>query len=349
MLVPIVTERTTLADVAAHVGVSVMTVSRVVNERSGVGPETRERVQAAIAALGYRPNIVARGLKAERSRTIGLLLPDVTNPYFPEIVRGAEDVAIQRGYILLLTNVIEDVEREVAAFEAFEDRRVEGVIACSPRLDDDRLDAHLRRHPAAVVVNRRTRPDAAGSVRIDHEYGARMLARHVAAIGCRHGALLAGPADSHAGRERLLGFEQEARERGLELPPHRIVHGPPSVEGGARVARELLLRDPDVDALIGFNDLVAAGALQAAAEAGRTVPDDLVVTGYDDIVFARMFTPALTTVHAPTYDLGRQAAIMLFDRLQGRGRGVDIVLQPELVLRASSARPGPGTSERTPP
>ncbi|MDF1522376.1 MAG: LacI family DNA-binding transcriptional regulator, partial [Trueperaceae bacterium] len=246
------TARTTLADVATHVGVSVMTVSRVVNDRPGVGQGTRERVRAAVAALGYRPNIVARGLKVERSRTIGLLVPDVTNPYFPEIVRGAEDVAIRRGYILLLTNVIEDVDREVAALEAFEDRRVEGVIACSPRLDDERLDALLRRHPAAVVVNRRTRPDAAGSVRIDHEHGARMLLRHLAAIGCRRLAVLAGPSDSHAGRERLLGFDREARERGLELVPDLVVHGPPTVEGGTRIARELLERDPSIDALVGF-------------------------------------------------------------------------------------------------
>jgi LacI family transcriptional regulator len=266
------------------------------------------------------------------------LVPDVTNPYFPEIVRGAEDVAIRRGYILLLTNVIEDVDREVAAFEAFEDRRVEGVIACSPRLDDERLDALLRRHPAAVLVNRRSRPDAAGSVRIDHEHGARMLMRHLAGIGCRRLAVLAGPHDSHAGRERSLGLTLEARERGVDLPAERMFAGAPTVEAGNRQARELLTCDPTIDGLVCFNDLVAAGALQAAAELGRVVPDDLVVTGYDDILFARMFTPPLTTVHAPTYDLGRLAATMLFDRMQGRGRGVDIVLQPELVLRASTAR-----------
>jgi LacI family transcriptional regulator len=138
----------TLADVAERAGVSVMTVSRVVNDRPGVGEGTRERVRNAIAALGYRPNIVARGLKAHRSRTIGLIVPDVTNPYFPEIVRGAEDVAIAHGFTLLLTNVIEDVEREVAALEAFEDRRVDGVIACSPRLDTERLEDLLERHHA---------------------------------------------------------------------------------------------------------------------------------------------------------------------------------------------------------
>jgi LacI family transcriptional regulator len=342
------TARTTLADVASRVGVSVMTVSRVVNERPGVGSETRERVRAAIAELGYRPNIVARGLKVERSRTIGLLVPDVTNPYFPEIVRGAEDVAIRRGYILLLTNVIEDVDREVAAFEAFEDRRVEGVIACSPRLDDERLDALLRRHPprwsstAAAAPTPPVRcasttstapacccatspPSAAAASRCSPA----RPTRTPAASGC----------SASATRPRSAVSRSRRRASSTDRRPWRGARGSPaSCSKG----------DPSIDALVCFNDLVAAGALQAAAEAGRSVPDDLVVTGYDDILFARMFTPPLTTVHAPTYDLGRQAATMLFDRLQGRGRGVDIVLQPELVLRASSARPPAPADERKP-
>jgi LacI family transcriptional regulator len=331
------TDRITLADVARRAGVSVMTVSRVVNARPGVGTTTRSLVQAVISELGYRPNAMARGLKAQRSGTIGLLVPDITNPYFPEIVRGAEDVADQHGYTLLLTNVVEDVDREVAALETFEERQVDGVIACSPRLESDRLDALLRRHRAAVIVNRRSHPDVAGSVRIDHELGARMAIRHLVAVGCRSLAVIAGPSHSHAGVERLLGIDREVRDAGLDMPPECIVSGAPTIEGGARAARDLLRSYPAVDALVCFNDLVAAGALQAAAERGLRVPDDLCVVGYDDIMFARMFTPALTTVRAPTYDLGRHAAIMLLDRMEGRGRGVDIVLQPELVVRQTTA------------
>jgi LacI family transcriptional regulator len=329
-------DRVTLADVAERAGVSVMTVSRVVNDRPGVGEGTRERVRNAIAALGYRPNIVARGLKARRSRTIGLIVPDVTNPYFPEIVRGAEDVAIAHGFTLLLTNVIEDVEREVAALEAFEDRRVDGVIACSPRLDTERLEDLLERHHAVVVVNRRSRPDIAGSVRIDHEQGMRQLIHHLLATGCRRLGVLAGPVHSYAARERMLGIDREIREHGLELPAERVMVSAPTVEGGELAARALLGRGGAVDALVCFNDLVAAGALIALAELGVAVPDDVAVVGYDDIPFARMFTPPLTTIRAATYDLGRHAMQLLLERMAGRGRGVDIVLQPELVVRAST-------------
>jgi len=331
-------EKVTLADVAELAGVSVMTVSRVVNDRAGVGAATRDRVRRAVEALGYRPNIVARGLKAHRSGTIGLLLPDVTNPYFPMIVRGAEDVAIAHGFTLLLTNVIEDVEREVAALEAFEDRRVDGVIACSPRLPAARLDALLGRHHAAVIVNRRSTPGVAGSVRMDHEQGMREAVRHLLAIGCRRLAVLSGPVDSYAGRERMLGIDRETREHGIDLPDARVVPGPPTVDGGMAAARTLLERDPAIDALVCFNDLVAAGALQTLAEAGLAVPGDVSVIGYDDIPFARMFTPALTTMRAATYDLGRHAMTMLLERMAGRGHGVDIVLQPELVVRASTRR-----------
>lgn len=329
-------ERITLADVAAKAGVSLMTVSRVVNERPGVGTDTRRRVREAIESLGYRPNIVARGLKASSSRSIGLMVPDVTNPYFPEIVRGAEDVAIEHGYTLLLTNVIEDAKRETLALQTFEDHMVDGVIACSPRLDNQELYPLLKRQRAVVLVNRRTDAKIAGSVRIDHELGARMLLRHLHQIGCRRPAFLAGPTHSHAGRERMLGIDREARELELEIPRSRVVPCAPTVEGGALAAAELLAREPTIDALLCFNDLVAAGAMQALAESGVRVPHDVAVTGYDDIVFARMFRPALTTIRAPTYELGQQAASMLLDRMQGRGHGIDIVLQPELIVRDST-------------
>ncbi len=343
----IATERITLADVAARAGVSLMTVSRVVNDRPGVGSETRERVREAIDALGYRPNIVARGLKAASSRSIGLMVPDVTNPYFPELVRGAEDVAIEHGYTLLLTNVIEDANRETLALRTFEDHMVDGVIACSPRLDNEDLYPLLKRHRAVVLVNRRTDPKIAGSVRIDHELGARLLVRHLHQLGCRTFGFLTGPPHSHAGRERMLGVDRETRELGIEFSHARTVPCAPTVEGGVEAAGELFEREPGIDALMCFNDLVAAGAMQALKERGRRVPEDVAVVGYDDIVFARMFTPALTTIKAPTYELGQQAAGMLLDRMQGRGHGIDIVLQPELMVRDSTVGFQPTSGGKT--
>ena len=332
--------KVTLADVAERAQVSVMTVSRVVNARSGVSQATRTRVRDAITDLGYRPNIVARGLKRHRSGTIGLIVPDVTNPYFPAIVRGAEDVASKHGYTLLLTNVVEDPQRESAALEAFEHRRVDGVIVCSPRLASPQLDALLRRHHAAVVVNRRTRPDVAGSVRLDHENGVQDAVAHVIAGGANRLAVLAGPPQAHAGRERLLGIDRATREWGIDLPDERIRHCPPTVEGGEAAAIALMAADPAIDTLLCFNDLVAAGALRGLATLGRRVPDDVSVVGCDDIPFASMFHPSLTTLRSATYAMGAHAADMLLERMAGRGRGVDIVIQPELIVRAST-RPVP--------
>jgi LacI family transcriptional regulator len=169
--------RVTPADVAAESGVSVMTVSRVVNDRPGIGPATRRQVREAIRRLGFWPNIVARGRKAARSHTLGLRVPDIPDPDFPDSVRGAEDVAFDADSTVLLNNVIEDVEREAAARLAFEDRRVEGVIARSPSLPEARLHELLRRHEAAEVINRHAPPDVAGSVRVDHERGGRRIVR----------------------------------------------------------------------------------------------------------------------------------------------------------------------------
>lgn len=343
-------DRVTLADVAAAASVSVMTVSRVVNGRPGVGESTRRRVRDAVETLGYRPNIVARGLKAARSRTLGLLVPDVTNPYFPEIVRGAEDVAFEAGYTLLLNNVIEDPEREERALQAFEDRRVDGVIACSPRLPEARLHAHLARHEAAVVINRRTPADVASSVRVDHVLGAQLAVRHLLTIGRERLALLAGPPDSHAGRERRAGVEAELARSGRSLEPDQVVAGAPTVDGGIEMATTILARHENLDGLVCFNDLVAAGAMQVLAEHGRRVPDDVAVIGYDDIPYARMFTPSLTTVRVPTYEVGVHAMRMLLARMDGGTRGVDIVFQPELVVRGSTRRDGrrtPATQERS--
>jgi LacI family transcriptional regulator len=337
-------EKVTLADVARRAGVSSMTVSRVVNDRGGVGERTRRLVHAAISELGYRPNIVARGLKASRSHTLGLLVTDITNPYFPEIVRGAEDIAFEAGYTVFLNNALEDVGREAKALQAFEDRRVDGVIACSPRLPDPELHALLRRHGAAVVTNRRVPPDVAGSIRVEHGHGARLAVEHLHSIGRRRLGVLAGPEQSHAGRERLQAVTAATTDLAIEIAPERIVAGEPTVEGGAAAAARLIDRGVEVDALVCFNDVIAAGALHELRRRGLRVPDDIALVGYDDIAFARMFTPPLTTLRVPTYDLGMHAMRVLLERMEGRHQMATILFQPELIVRASTAGSPEGSS-----
>lgn len=330
-------DKVTLADVAARAGVSTMTVSRVVNGHDGVGDPTRERVKRAIEELGYRPNIVARGLKEKRSRAIGLLVPDITNPYFPEIVRGTEDVALERGYTVFLNNAIEDMEREARALQAFEDRRVDGVITFSPRLPDDRLFDLLRRQGAAVVVNRVAPIDVAGSVRVDHRRGMQLAVEHLVRIGRTRVATILGPISSYSAEERRAGIGAAAAAAGISIPRSSLRHASPHIEGGARAAVELLEQADPFDGLLCFNDLTAAGAIRALEQAGRRVPEDVAVIGCDDIPFARMISPPLTTLRVDMASIGVQAVRMLFDRIDGIHRTVHVLIQPELVVRASTS------------
>lgn len=341
--------KVTIQDVARDARVSAMTVSRVVNGRSGVGERTRERVNETILRLGYRPNSLARGLKARASSTLGLVVPDITNPYFPEIVRGAEDIALQAGYGVFLSNTVEDIEREARSLRHMEERRVDGVIVVSPRTPEARLLTLLRAHPASVVVNREVPAKISGSVRLDNAGGMRQAIEHLTALGRTRFALLVGPASSYAATERLTAARAELRDRSLALSEQWVLRTAPTMREGAKAAMQLLrperrgaggstepaaYRGPD--ALLCHNDLVAAGALEACSALGIRVPEDLAVVGFDDIPFASMFTPSLTTLHVSKYELGATAMRMLLDRIHERTGPDAVMLQPTLVIRGSS-------------
>jgi LacI family transcriptional regulator len=323
-----------LADVARHAGVSIQTVSRVVNKLGETSARTRTRVLAAVAALDYRPNGIARGLRAKRSRTIGIVVPDITNPFFPEIVRGAEEAAGAAGYAIFLGNVVEDIGREASVLRVFEEQRVDGVIVCSSRQADAALIAALKRHAAAVVVNRMVPPDVAGVVRVDHARGARLAIEHLLAGGRRQLGFLNGLPESKGAQDRALGVDDAMRAHAPAIVHRRSA--PPSVDGGEQGTHALLAEHPEIDGLFCYNDLMAAGALRACAALGRRVPQDLAVIGCDDIQFAAMFNPALTTLRVDKFDIGHFAVRQLLDRIDGRTNQPNILFQPELVVRASA-------------
>ncbi len=291
---------------------------------------------AAVEELGYRPNGIARGLRAKRSRTIGIVVPDITNPFFPEIVRGAEEAAGAAGYAIFLGNVVEDIGREASVLRVFEEQRVDGVIVCSSRQPDEALIPALRRHAAAVVVNRMVPPDVAGVVRVDHARGARLAVDHLVKGGRRRVAFLNGLPESKGAQERALGFDDALRAHGIAADAVRRRSAAPSVDGGEQGARALLAADPAIDGLFCYNDLMAAGALRACAALGRRVPEDVAVIGCDDIQFAAMFNPALTTLRVDKFDIGHFAVRQLLDRIDGRTNQPNILFQPELVVRASA-------------
>ncbi|MGD8399202.1 MAG: LacI family DNA-binding transcriptional regulator, partial [Anaerolineae bacterium] len=198
--------RVTMADVACEAGVSIMTVSRVVNDKGEISPATRRRVLDVIERLDYRPSGIARGLATKRTGTLGLVVPDISNPFFSDVVRGVEAQAYARGYNVFLCNTEEDPQRELTILESLEEKRVDGLLLTSSRLDDGELQSALARFPAVVLINRRLATDGFGVVLVDDEAAARMATRHLLRSGHTAIGFLAGPRASRSGRQRLEGY-----------------------------------------------------------------------------------------------------------------------------------------------
>ncbi len=330
-------ERVTMADVAREAGVSLMTVSRVVNGKGDVSPDTRQRVQEIVERLGYRPSGIARGLATQRTRTLGLVIPDVANAFFASVARGVESQAYSGDYSVFLCNTNEDPQREVAVLLSLDEKRVDGVVLCSSRLGDEELRGLLNRHPAVVLVNRLLDGGDVGTVMVDDEYGGRLATQHLLQTGHRAIGFLAGPATSYSGRQRGKGYRDALAEAGAPYRTDWVQHCAPRVDGGQGAALALLTVQRELTALVCYNDLVAVGALQACAELGRRVPADLALVGYDDIPLAELVAPPLTTCRVPGDELGRKAVELLLGQIGGSGeQGERVVLRPELVVRTSA-------------
>lgn len=329
--------RVTMSDVAREAGVSLMTVSRAINAKGEINPQTRARVLRVAEEMGYRPSNIARGLATRRTHTLGLVIPDVANPFFSDVARGAEHVAYAAGYNVFLCNTDEDPQRESAVLQSLEEKRVDGIVLCSSRLDDGELRTVVDRHPAVVLVNRELENAGAGVVLVDDETGGRAVAQHLLQAGHKAVGLLAGPPASRSGHQRARGYRAALAAAGLPYRPDWVRDCSPVVESGQAVASALLAAHPELTALECYNDLVAVGALQACADLGRRVPDDVAVAGFDDIVLAALVTPPLTTCRVPRYELGAQAMRLLLEQIGGCPQGHrKIVLRPDLVVRASA-------------
>jgi LacI family transcriptional regulator len=329
--------RVTISDVAREAGVSMMTVSRVINDKGEISPSTRQHVMEVIEQLGYRPSSIARGLATQRTGTLGLVVPDIANPFFSEVARGAEDRASAASYNIFVCNTDESPQHELAVLEALEEKRVDGVVLCSSRLPDDSLCVALEHHPAAVLVNRRPALASAGAILLADEQGARAATGHLIQAGHTSVGFLAGPMTSYSGQQRSKGYRAALAAAGISYNPAWVRSCSAQVEGGQATVLTLLTDCPELTALFCYNDLVAVGALLACAELGRRVPDDLAVVGFDDIPMAALVTPALTTCRVPRHELGEQAMKLLLDRIDGCAVQCDeIVLQTELIVRASA-------------
>ncbi len=326
----------TLRDVAKLAAVHPGTVSRALNPetRRMVNQETALRVLEAAAQLGYRPNPIARGLKTNRSHTIGVLVPDLTNPLFPPIVRGIQDRLEAAGYTPLIANTDNDPDRERNDFEAMRARQVDGVITATARLDHGVLDEMAADGLPIVLVNRRLDDGPLSSATADDHEGARLAVKHLIELGHTRIAHLGGPQAVSTGRLRLEGYLDAMADAGLEPGP--VLTGNAFTEPeGARLAGELV--DEGATAIVAGTDLMALGVYDVLAERGLRCPDDLSVVGFNDMPFSERFNPPLTTIRIPHYEIGASAADLLLERLQdAQAPARHIVLAPELVVRSSS-------------
>ncbi|MBN1427160.1 MAG: LacI family DNA-binding transcriptional regulator [Anaerolineae bacterium] len=333
--------RVTMSDVAQKAGVSLMTVSRVINDKGEVSEETIERVQKVIQELGYRPSGIARSLAGGQTYTIGLIVPDIANPYFSGIAHGVAKVAYSEGFGVLLCDCEEKPERELAMLDVLEEKRVDGVVVAAPRSATDQLLPVLDRHPNAVIVNRlfdkSSISPAVGYVINDDKTGGYLITKCFLDRGHTVIGFLAGPQTSYGSQRRHLGYRFALEEHKLEYRPELILYCPPTVAGGREAARQLIQEHPEVSAIFCFNDLVAIGSLQCCHQLGFEVPNDIAIIGYDDIPMASWVTPALSTCRVTFEEMGSLATQLLINHISECSENCEnIVLAPELILRASA-------------
>jgi LacI family transcriptional regulator len=325
----------TIADVAARAGVSTATVSRVL---AGVGrarPETRARVLEAARALDYRPSEVARSLKRRSTQTLGLIITDIENPYFPQLVRSVEDAARAAGYSVLLCNAADDPERESAYLELLVDRRVDGLIIAASSLGA-RHREWLASPPIPVVLVNTDAPDVeVPAIMSDNELGGRLAMEHLLGLGHRRFGYLMPPPRNVDAPARLAGVRAALAAAGHPADALTVSDGDALVGGGERAVVELMARAPDTTAVVAYNDLMAIGALRALRRLGWRVPVDASVVGFDDVALAAYVDPPLTTITQRTDEMGRWAVAELTG--QGNGGGpAPIRLPVELQVRESS-------------
>ncbi|WP_330256742.1 LacI family transcriptional regulator [Nocardia sp. NBC_00565] len=334
----------TLRDVASAAGVHTATASRALNPnaRALVHPDTARRVLRAAESLGYRPNPIVRSLKTTKSGTIGLVIPDLTNPLFPPIVRGIEDVLAPAGYSTLIVDTNDRPDREQAQIASLRSRRADGLIIATALLDHPLLRELGEQGVATVLVNRRTDGLDVGSVSANDAAGIGLAVEHLVDLGHRRIIHLAGPQTTSTGVDRLRAFRTAVREHGLDDSCRIVLCDRWTEDAGARALRTALDSGAPFTAVVAGSDLIALGCYEVFAEREITCPTDINVVGFNGIPFLDKLCPPLTTINIPHHDIGREAARMLLESIAEPNRTPrSVLLPPSLVVRGSTAPPRP--------
>lgn len=334
----------TIVEVAKRANVSTATVSNVIRGTRKVSQELTDRVQTAIAEMNYTPNEIARSLKLKQTRMLAMVLPDITNPFFPEIIRGAEDAAFARGYFLLTANTNEQLGRERRIIAALRSYRVDGILLATAQSAYDHDATHIASLISAgcavVCLDRAVTDVATDAVLLDNIGGSLGCVRHLLQQGHRRIAIITGPLHLQTAQERLRGYKLALEEAGIPLDEKLVLEGDFRTESGRRCCEQLLERPSRVSAIFVSNGLMTLGVLQAFNEHNISTPENYAVATFDEVSHESSRVQ-LTTVIQPSYEMGFRAGNMLIDRIEGRlGRASLVIrVEPRLELRNSTSRP----------
>jgi LacI family transcriptional regulator len=332
----------TIHDVAQRAGVSPITVSRVINHSGYASQETRDRVEAAVAELGYVPNRLARSLRSKRTHTLALVITDITNPFFTTVARGVEDTASDAGYTVIFCNTDESESEEKKYLQVLLQQQVDGILLVPARSTPDSIDLIRKQNTPVVVLDRRLPPGVdVDTVRCENELGAYQLVRLLIELGHQRIAILSGPLGVSTAEDRLAGYRRAMREAGFSDEDQLVVYGSFNQASGTELMRQLLDRTPRPTAVFAANNLIGIGALHAIQQAGLRVPEDVALVSFDDLPPTLLTSPFFTVASQPAYEMGKRATQLLLARLTKTTAEPcqEIVLPTELIVRQSSGQP----------
>ncbi|MBC7319812.1 LacI family DNA-binding transcriptional regulator [bacterium] len=329
-------KRANIQDVAKLAGVSPSTVSRALNGFPGISERTRQRVIEAAKKLNYKPNYRGQILTTRSTKNIGLLITDITNPFFPELVRGAEETASEYGYTILLGNTSESIEKETNYLDFFSRGPVDGVIISASRIPNEHIINLAEEGLPIVVINRILEHPKISYVSTDMEKGGYLATKHLIELGHTRIAFINGPSHSEAAERRFLGYKKALAEFKIRYNSNLVSFNVPVAESGHKETIRLLHTKNPPTAIFTYNDLMAFGVMKAVKDLGIRIPDDLSVVGFDDIFFSSFTDPPLTTIRQPKEELGKKAVELLLKLMKEERQGV--LLEPEIIIRNTTTR-----------
>ncbi|TLU65161.1 LacI family DNA-binding transcriptional regulator [Thalassotalea litorea] len=330
-----------IKDVAKVAGVSIATVSRVINQGDKVNAQTRDRVTRAMQQLGYRPNANARALVTQKSATLGVVIPELTDPFFAALASGVDNVAKENNLQLLLSTGMGSEESELSALNVLLDRNCDAIVMHSKHISSKKLQDLMALHSGLILIDRLVPETIERCVWLDNIEGGRIAARHFLALGHNRFACISSEYEIEDPRLRLHGFKECLAEQGVNNAAIPVSFGAPNQQGGEIAAQQLLTEGHRFSALFVYNDAMASGAISTLEDNGYRVPEDISVIGFDDVILASYTRPKLTTMHYPIHTMAKQAAQMALQRVSSDATDASTTkgkYLPRLVKRASCAR-----------